>query len=45
MTITPDSVIYGQWGPLALNATIVFTWLVMVILTVGSWLVLSLIHI
>jgi len=39
MTITPDSVIYGQWGPLALNATIVFTWLVMVILTVGSWLV------
>ena len=39
MTITPDSVIYGQWGPLVLNATIVFTWLVMAILTIGSWLV------
>jgi len=39
MTITPDSVIYGQWGPLTLNATIVFTWLVMAILTIGSWLV------
>jgi len=39
MTITPDSIIYWQWGDFALNATIVFTWLVMALLTLGSWLV------
>lgn len=37
--ISPDEVILWQWGPVALNATIVFTWLVMAILTAGSWLV------
>jgi F-type H+-transporting ATPase subunit a len=37
--ISPDEVIFWQWGPVALNATIVFTWLVMAILTVGSWLI------
>ncbi|MCK7548120.1 F0F1 ATP synthase subunit A [Marinobacter koreensis] len=39
MTISPDSIVYWQWHALTLNATIVFTWLVMLILTVGSWLV------
>jgi F-type H+-transporting ATPase subunit a len=29
MTITPDAVVYLRWGPLALNATLVFTWAVM----------------
>ena len=37
--ISPDEVIFWQWGPVTLNATIVFTWLVMAVLTVGAWLV------
>lgn len=37
--ISPDQVIFWEWGPLALNATLVFTWGVMVLMTVGSWLV------
>ncbi|MCM0612448.1 F0F1 ATP synthase subunit A [Marinobacter sediminum] len=39
MTISPDSVVYFQWGIFSLNATLVFTWLVMAILTLTSWLV------
>jgi F-type H+-transporting ATPase subunit a len=37
--ISPDEVILWHWGAVTLNATIVFTWLVMAILTVGAWLV------
>lgn len=39
ITITPDTIVYWEWGPINLNATIVFTWLVMAILVFGSWLV------
>lgn len=39
MELSPDSTILWQWGPLRLNATIVFTWIVMAVLSVGSWLV------
>ncbi|EAZ88414.1 F0F1 ATP synthase subunit A [Crocosphaera chwakensis] len=39
MDITPDSIIYWQWQWINLNATIVFTWLVMLILVLGSWLI------
>ncbi|MBN1218322.1 MAG: F0F1 ATP synthase subunit A [Anaerolineae bacterium] len=39
MTITPDNIVYWQWGPINLNATIVFTWLMMIILVGGAWLV------
>jgi F-type H+-transporting ATPase subunit a len=39
MDISPDTIIYYEWGAIKLNATIVFTWLVMAILVVGSWLV------
>ena len=39
MTITPDSIIFWQWGSLYLNGTIVFTWLVMSLLTFIAWLV------
>lgn len=39
MPITPDQTIYWQWGFLQLNATIVFTWVVMILLTLASWLV------
>ena len=37
MIISPDQVIYGHLGPLPINATLVFTWLVMAVLAVGSW--------
>jgi F-type H+-transporting ATPase subunit a len=39
MHITPDSVVYWQAGPVKISATLVFTWLVMAILVLGSWLV------
>lgn len=39
MTISPDDIILWQWGVLYLNATIVFTWVVMAVLTIGSWLI------
>jgi len=39
MELSPDSTILWQWGPLRLNATIVFTWVVMAVLSLGSWLV------
>lgn len=39
MTISPDNIIFWQWGTVSLNATIVYTWLVMALLTLVSWLV------
>jgi len=39
MHISPDSVIYWQNGFVVLNATIVFTWIVMGLMTIFSWLV------
>lgn len=39
MTISPDNVVYWQYGPFQLNATLVFTWVVMALLTIGSWLI------
>jgi F-type H+-transporting ATPase subunit a len=39
MELSPDSTVFWQWGPVRLNATIAFTWLVMAILSLGSWLV------
>lgn len=37
--ISPDQVIFWQWKFITINATLVYTWLVMLILVVGSWLV------
>jgi F-type H+-transporting ATPase subunit a len=37
MNITPDSVIYVRWGIANLNATIVFTWGIMVLIAGFSW--------
>jgi F-type H+-transporting ATPase subunit a len=37
--ITPDQVVMWRWGFLSLNATILYTWVVMLVLTLGSWLV------
>jgi F-type H+-transporting ATPase subunit a len=39
MDISPDSLILWEWGFVKLNATIVFTWLVMALLVLISWLV------
>ncbi len=39
MQITPDQWVFFEWRGFALNATIVFTWGVMVLLAVGSWLI------
>lgn len=37
MEISPDNIIIWQSGIWTLNATILYTWLIMVILVVGSW--------
>jgi F-type H+-transporting ATPase subunit a len=39
MHISPDQTILWQWWFLHLNATIVYTWVVMLLLALGSWLV------
>ena len=39
MVISPDEIIVWQWGTIALNATIIFTWIVMLLLVIVSWLV------
>jgi F-type H+-transporting ATPase subunit a len=39
MDISPDTFVLVQWGSITLNATILFTWLVMALLVLGSWLV------
>jgi F-type H+-transporting ATPase subunit a len=36
--ISPDQIMIWQWGPISLNATIVFTWAVMGLLVLVSWL-------
>ncbi len=37
--ISPDAVVLWKWKFFTLNATILYTWLIMAILTIGSWLV------
>lgn len=39
MTISPDSMVFWHWGPFSLNGTIVFTWVVMALLTAIAWLI------
>jgi len=39
VSITPDTTVFWQVGPIALNATLVFSWVVMLLLVVFSWLV------
>jgi F-type H+-transporting ATPase subunit a len=39
MTISPDQIVLWQRGPIHVNATLAYTWLVMALLTLGSWLV------
>jgi F-type H+-transporting ATPase subunit a len=37
--ISPDDIILWQWGMVHINATMVYTWLVMLLLTVSAWLI------
>ena len=39
IAITPDEWVLWQWGPVAINATIAFTWLVMALLVLVSWMI------
>ncbi len=39
MEISPDSIVYFHWGLVTLNRTIVYTWLVMALLFLLSWLI------
>lgn len=39
MSISPDDIALLRWGPVVLNATLLGTWVVMLLLAVGSWLV------
>jgi len=39
MRLTPDELIFWQYGFFKLNATIVFTWAIMLVLVVGSMLI------
>jgi F-type H+-transporting ATPase subunit a len=36
--ISPDDVLMWQWGPVAVNATIVYTWVVIAVVAVVIWL-------
>lgn len=38
MTVTPDQIVYWQWGPVVLNATLVNTWIAMALLVSIGWL-------
>lgn len=38
MELSPDSIVIWRWGPVTINATIVFTWLVMALLVaISGW--------
>jgi F-type H+-transporting ATPase subunit a len=37
--ISPDQVIFWQWGSVSLNATIIFTWAIMILIVFGAWLI------
>ena len=39
MKLTPDQIIFWQRGIITINATLVFTWLIMILLVLGSWLI------
>lgn len=39
MKISPDQLVFFDWSWGRINATLVFTWLIMALLTIGSWLV------
>lgn len=44
MRISPDAIIFWQMALVKLNATIVFTWFIMLLMVLGSWLVTRNLH-
>jgi len=38
MEISPDAIILFQWNGIHINATIFFTWVVMILLVFISWM-------
>ncbi|MDJ0921919.1 MAG: F0F1 ATP synthase subunit A [Henriciella sp.] len=39
MTLSPDDIVFWQVGAFRLNATIIYTWVIMLTLTASAWLV------
>jgi F-type H+-transporting ATPase subunit a len=39
MELTTDQIIFWEWGVVRITATLVYTWVVMVVLVSGSWLI------
>jgi F-type H+-transporting ATPase subunit a len=39
MTMSPDQIVLWQWGPIHLNATVAWTWVIMALITLVCWLV------
>lgn len=39
MRLSPDEMIFWQYGLVKLNGTIVFTWALMIVLVMGSWVI------
>lgn len=41
MEFNPDNIIYWEWNSIQLNATLVNTWVVIAVLTLGAWAITS----
>lgn len=39
MRISPDEIVFWEYGFINLNLTIVMTWVIMILLVVGAWLI------
>ena len=39
MKLSPDETIFWQYGFITINLTVVTTWMLMLIMVVGSWLI------
>ena len=39
MEISPDQIVYFEWRFVTINATLVFSWVAMLVLVGGSWLI------
>lgn len=39
MELTTDQIVFWEWGVIQINATLVYTWIVMVLLVLSSWLI------
>lgn len=39
MQVSPDLVVYWRYGSFSLNATILFSWVIIILIAAGSWLI------